>query len=374
MQSSSAISQSDSRISLLLVEDSASDISLVRRMLERANPDYRVSGAERLSSAIALAQSQRFDIALLDLTLPDSDGLLTVETFVSAVTDVPTIVLTILDDEALALQAITKGAQDYLIKDAISPEILTRSIRYSIERGRLVSQIRTANKELDAFSYSAAHDLKSPLRGIIGLADILLDAADGDAEISSAAMTYAQNIRDNAVRMSQLVSDLLAYSRIKTSHVDLVPVDLNVSLNEALAQLQADIDRRQAHITVADSLPKAMGYPPMVVQAIANLISNAIKFTASDVRPSIFIQAETEARAGAKFARLWIIDNGIGIAEQHYDQVFGIFKRLNSRNDYAGSGVGLAITQQAIARMGGSVGVDSKLNEGSRFWLELPLA
>ncbi|MGB3612693.1 MAG: ATP-binding protein [Elainellaceae cyanobacterium] len=373
MQSSSSISQSESSISLLLVEDSASDISLVRRMLERAEPKYHVSGAERLATAIALAQSQRFDIALLDLTLPDSDGLSTVEAFVSAVADVPTIVLTILDDEALALQAITQAAQDYLIKDAISPEALARSIRYSIERGRLVSQIRTANKELEAFSYSAAHDLKSPLRGIIGLADILLDATDGDVEVSSAAMTYAQHIRDNAVRMSQLVTDLLAYSRVKTTRLEIVPVDLGASLRGALAQLQIDIDSRQAQITVDTPLPRVMGYPPLVVQAIANLLSNAIKFTAPDVQPHIFIRAEVGMKLDVESVRLWVIDNGIGISDQHHDRIFRIFERLNSRDDYAGSGVGLAITQQAIARMGGSVGVES-IGKGSQFWLELPLA
>ncbi|MGF1535974.1 MAG: ATP-binding protein [Elainellaceae cyanobacterium] len=368
-------SPSSDTISLLLVEDSASDISLVRRMLERSRLDYEVKGATRLSEAIALAQQQQFDVALLDLTLPDSDGLATVESFLSAPVNLPTIVLTVLDDEGLALQSITQGAQDYLIKDEISPEMLTRSIRYSIERGRLMGQIQEANQELEAFGYSAAHDLRAPLRAIMGFSDVLLtDDDDEDITVSEAAVDYIRHIQTSALRMSQLINDLLAYSRIRTDSISLEVVDLNASVSNALAQLQGDIDRTQARITVDSPLPKVMGSNALVVQAIANLVSNAVKFVEPGTQPHICIKAKQRDASGQHYVRLWVIDNGIGIAPRHREQIFQVFKRLNGPSEYPGSGLGLAIVQKAIYRAGGVIGVDSTPGQGSQFWFELPKA
>ncbi|MEO0406735.1 MAG: ATP-binding protein [Cyanobacteria bacterium P01_A01_bin.135] len=367
-------SQPDPTISLLLVEDSASDASLVQRMLGRTSAAYQIGTAERLSEAIATARRQVFDVAILDLTLPDSDGVTTVERFVAEVPNVPTIVLTVLDDEALALSAITYGAQDYLIKDEISPDKLTRAIRYSIERGRLMNQIQAANKELEAFSYSAAHDLKAPLRGIVGLADLVLDEASQGVTLGETAQAYIAQIRANAMRMDQLVTALLKYSRIRTTSIETSAVDLELSISDALAQLQSDIERQGADINVQLPLPKVMGYGPMVVQAIANLVGNAIKFTAPGVRPRVDLWAEERSSSGQSSVRLWVRDNGIGIDPAHREKIFSVFERLNNQREYEGSGIGLAITQEAIIRMEGRCGVESQLGQGSQFWFELPKA
>lgn len=341
-------------------------------MLERSRPDYQVDGAVRLEEAIALAQHYRFDVVLLDLNLPDSDGLATVEQFVSAV-HLPTIILTVQDDEALALQAINKGAQDYLIKDEISPEMLVRSIRYSIERGRLISQIQAANAELEAFSYSAAHDLKSPLRGIVGFADILL-ADDEEIVINAVAEGYVRSIRSSALCMSTLINDLLVYSRVSTDRMPLTAVDLSDSISGALAQLQADIDQSQATVIVDAPFPQVVGHAAMLQQAIANLVGNAIKFIEPDTLPKVRLWAEERLWHGKPRVRLWVVDNGIGIAPQHREQIFQVFERLNRHEKYSGSGIGLAITQKAVHRMEGVLGVESRVNQGSQFWLELPKA
>ena len=143
--------------SILVVEDSFSDADLLSKNLAKAGKQaWTITTAERLSEGIAMVKASQFDIALLDLSLPDSDGLETVEKFIAAVPDLPAIVLTVASDEKLAIAAIAHGAQDYLIKGEITPELLIRAIYYGIERGRLLKQLVQSNADLEAFNYLMA--------------------------------------------------------------------------------------------------------------------------------------------------------------------------------------------------------------------------
>jgi signal transduction histidine kinase len=174
--------------------------------------------------------------------------------------------------------------------------------------------------------------------------------------------------------MDRLVQDLLAYSRLSRADLRLRPVSLALAVAEALRGLSAEVKERRARLQVREPLPEVVGHEVTLVQVVGNLISNALKFVAPDVRPRVRIWAEPAAGAGAGWVRLWVADNGIGIAPQHRERIFGVLERLHGAEAYPGTGIGLAIVRRGVHRLGGRVGVESTPGRGSRFWLELPAA
>ena len=354
-------------LSILVVEDSPSDANLLyQTFLKAGKSDWSLTITERLSEGITEAKANHFDIALLDLSLPDSDGLETVETFIQAVPNVPAIVLTVASDERLALAAINKGAQDYLIKGEISPTLLVRSISYSIERGQLLKELIQSNADLEAFSFSMAHDLQAPLRNIATLSHVVLeDYADN---LDDTARNYLQRSIAAASRLSTLIKDLLTYSRIGYSEVELQAVDLAEVVTEVVKDLKPLIEEAQAEIVLKQLSFTVQGQKSILIQSILNLVTNAIKFVPADTQPEIRIGAELRNY----WIRLWIEDNGIGITPTNQQKIFDLFIRLHGTKTYAGRGVGLAFVKRGIERLGGRVGVESEFGRGSRFWLELP--
>jgi PAS domain S-box-containing protein len=222
-------------------------------------------------------------------------------------------------------------------------------------------------RELEAFSSSVAHDLRGPLRAIHRYAESLLDEyrnrpldADGESSLG--------RILDTSRRMDDLIGHLLAYSRLTDQRLDLRTLDLGPLVREVLKDLAVDVADRRAQVDVEDPLPQVLGDPAVVSQVLTNLLSNALKFVPAGRDPRIRIRARRRDRG----VRLDVEDNGIGIASEHQERIFFPFERLHTADQYPGTGVGLAIVKKAAERMGGSVGVESALGRGSRFWLELP--
>ena len=354
-------------LSILVVEDSSSDANLLyQTFLKAGKSDWSLTITERLSKGIAEAKASHFDIVLLDLSLPDSDGLETVETFVRAVPNIPAIVLTIASDEKLALAAINKGAQDYLVKGEITPALLVRAIAYSIERGRLLKELLQSNADLEAFNFSMAHDLQAPLRTIASLSQFVLeDYAD---KLDTTGKDYLQRSIAAASRLNTLIKDLLTYSRIGYGEIELQPVDLAQVVTEIVKDLKPLIEEAQAEITLEQLSFIVKGQKSILIQAILNILTNAIKFVSTDTQPEVRIWAEPRNH----WIRLWINDNGIGITPANQQKIFDIFIRLHTTQTYTGRGVGLAFVKRGIERLGGRVGVESELDRGSGFWLELP--
>ncbi|MUG99113.1 PAS domain S-box protein [Scytonema sp. UIC 10036] len=243
------------------------------------------------------------------------------------------------------------------------------------------AQLQEANKDLEAFSYTVAHDLRAPLRGIQGFAQAL--AEDYGDRLDETAQEYIQHIFRGTHIMNELVHDLLAYSRLSREQIKLTPVRLTQVVADARAQLATDISERQAQIAIAENLPNVMGHYPILVQIIVNLLSNAIKFVKPGIQPQIRVWAETvELKENRETCedrppflqqvRLWIEDNGIGIEPNYQEQIFGVFERLHSTETYPGTGIGLAIVRKGAERLGGRAGVESAPGKGSRFWIELP--
>jgi signal transduction histidine kinase/CHASE3 domain sensor protein len=226
-------------------------------------------------------------------------------------------------------------------------------------------RLQAANDELEAFSYTVAHDLRAPLRGIEGYASALME--DYGEQLDEVAQDYIHQVIASIHRMNTLVQDLLAYSHLSREELELVPVSLTQVVAEAQAQLESTLKERKAEITVAEPLPKVMGHYSTLVQAVANLLSNAAKFTAAESKPQICLWAEEKKNQ----VRLWVDDNGIGIEPQYQQQIFGVFERLHARDAYPGTGIGLAIVRKGVERLGGRSGVESTFGKGSRFWIEL---
>jgi signal transduction histidine kinase len=223
-------------------------------------------------------------------------------------------------------------------------------------------------KELDDFAYSVSHDLRAPLRAMHGHATALLE--DYAKEIDEQARRYAERVVVASERMDTLIQDLLVYSRLTRAEITPQPVDLNYVVADASAQVDSALKDSGAELIVERPLPTVTGHRATITQALTNLLSNAVKFVTPGVKPRVHVWAEE--RNGC--ARLWVEDNGIGIAPEHRDRVFQIFERLHSVTTYSGTGLGLAIVRKSLERMGGRAGVESEPGRGSRFWIELPKA
>jgi signal transduction histidine kinase/CHASE3 domain sensor protein len=230
------------------------------------------------------------------------------------------------------------------------------------------AQLEEANGELEAFGYSVAHDLRAPVRAMQGFAAILQE--DYRDQLDALGQEYAERIVSAGAQMDELISDLLAYSRLSRAELSFGPVSLRQALDDALALLAEEIALRGATITVNEPLPSARGHRTTLAQVLANLLANAMTFVAPGLRPEVVVRAS--ARDG--WVRLEVRDNGIGIEPAHQERIFRVFERLHSAEQYRGTGIGLAIVRKGVERMGGRAGVESAPGAGSVFWIELPQA
>jgi PAS domain S-box-containing protein len=222
------------------------------------------------------------------------------------------------------------------------------------------------NRELDAFAYSISHDLRAPLRTMQGYAEALIEDFGGG--LPQEGQHYTKRIAAAAVRMEDLIADILAYSRLAKDEVGVRPEALEAVLDQVLADLEPTLVNSDATVHIERPLPEVRANRSVLRQALNNLITNAMKFVRPGDVTAILIHAERRAER----VRLWIEDNGIGIAREHQKSIFDPFQRLHGTEAYPGTGIGLAIVRRAVTRMGGTCGVVSELGQGSRFWIELP--
>lgn len=220
--------------------------------------------------------------------------------------------------------------------------------------------------ELEAFSYSIAHDLRGPLRSLEGFARILVE--EHAAQLEPQAQDYLRRIARSAERMDRLTRDVLTYSRVVQAAAARERIEVEPMLRDML-ETYPQFSDEQATIELVPPLPPVLGNPALLTQVFSNLLGNAVKFVAPGVRPHVRVSAE---RRGER-VRVAIADNGIGIAAEHRDKIFGMFERLSVRG-YEGTGIGLAIVKKAVERMGGTIGLQPQEGGGSVFWVELPAA
>jgi PAS domain S-box-containing protein len=476
----------------LLVEDNPGDARLIREMLsEVKDGEFELINADRLAAAIDLAERDSIDVVLLDLSLPDSHGLDTFLQLHVKVPHLPVIVLTGLDDEAIAVRAAHEGAQDYLVKGEAEGKQLARSIRYAVERKQIERQLRESEQrlrtvvttapivlyatdpngvitlcqgrglaalgltsadleglsltqafpelpqlaesirramagetlqgnldmrgatyqtftmplrdshedvcgiigvatdvtdltraqrelqqtvavlqdktaELESFSYSVSHDLKEPLRTLEAFSQFLLE--DHAANLDAQGIDYLTRIMKASARLKNMLDELLLLTRIGRRPELLEQIGVGQIVADILSTAQLALSEKHATVNVVGELPHVLGDAAHIEQIFGNLISNALKFNESE-QPAIEIGLQEENERSVTF---YVRDNGIGIDPEHHDHIFGVFKRLHRREQYDGTGAGLAIVKRAAEALEGRVWLESQLGSGATFYVTLP--
>ena len=393
----------EAKANILLVDDRPESLLALEVVL--ADLGQNLVRADSGRQALRCVLMQDFAVILLDVHMPGMNGFETAALIRERERSMhtPIVFLTASDQSELAVfQGYSVGAVDYLIKP-FAPEILKSkvavfvdlfqmrekarqqanqlvAINQNLEREiaerkraeqeieRRADELGAVNKELEAFSYSVSHDLRAPLRAMQGFAQALNeDFAD---RLGPVAQDYTRRIVAAACRMDTLIQDLLAYSRLSRAQMLLQPLDLRSIMAQIQAQTEGEFRERQAVVEVAipEAFPHVMAHATTLVQVVTNLLTNAVKFVGPGVRPHVRVWAEERDEWG----RLWVEDNGIGIAPEHHDRIFRVFERLHGSEMYPGTGIGLAIVAKGTERMGGRAGVESTPGKGSKFWIELP--
>jgi signal transduction histidine kinase len=368
---------------ILLVEDSPGDARLIRETLRDADSlDFELQHADRLATALPLLAAHAADVVLLDLSLDDAHGLETVTRALAAAPGVPIVVLTGLDDETAAIQAVQAGAQDYLVKGQVEPGMLVRALRYAIERKRLEAErarlleaeheARTAAEAAvrarDEVLRIVAHDIGNSLSAVKIHALVLertLPAGDGEARKRIAAIRYL------TAQMDRLRQDLLDVTAIEAGRLAVEPGELAVGavIAEAVESLAGGAAEKGVALAAAveQGLPRVFADRERVLQVLANLAGNAVKFTPSGGRVEV-----SAAREGDE-VRVAVRDTGPGIAAEDLPYVFDRFWQARSTRR-AGAGLGLAIARGIVEAHGGRIGAESTVGEGSTFAFTLPVA
>ncbi|MGD0382566.1 MAG: ATP-binding protein [Thermoguttaceae bacterium] len=396
---SSRVSTTDGKkVRVLLISEDAVDLRWLKQLLgpERNSRNGRqgsfiVSRTDRIENAPESLMRHHFDAILIDLGLPAGDDLQPVSKIIAAAPHLPVIVLAGFNNDGFAIRVVRLGAQECLFKDALDARLLKRTIHHAIQRkanesklagharelesahARLeqqaaelrscMDQLDRINHELEDFTYIASHDLKEPLRGISSYCEILLEDYRHklDAE-GKRRLTTAIHLCD---RTENLIDDLLTYCRVGRKAAVKTRVNLNAVTANLLKMIRPSIERRNAAVRITGPLPPVMGNATLIGMVLCNLISNGLKFN-ENRRPHVELGwVPTDP------VTFYVKDNGIGIAKEHHEAIFTLFRRLHSRKKYEGSGAGLTIVRKIVELHGGRIWLESAPGAGTTFYFTL---
>ena len=369
---------------ILVVDDRLENVNLLFDML--SDFGYEVRQVLSGKQALKVVEYDPPDLILLDIMMPDLDGYEVCRQLKSSQNqDIPIIFLSALREVSDQVKAFKLGAVDYITKPFEVEEVLIRvenqltivkqkkQLAYQNEQLQQAQQelellnkeILRSNQELEQFTSIVSHDLRQPLTTMKSFAELLLlkypDLFEGKPK------TFLQYIIDGSNNMDQLIRDLLNYSRIGgVNKIELKQINTEELLNRVLINLTNKIEENQAEINI-ESLPNIIGDSSKLIELWQNLIENALKYRQKEITPIINISA-TENEDNYCFK---IEDNGIGIEEEYYEQIFQIFQRLHGRGEYEGTGVGLAICKKIVEFHGGKMWLESEYGKGTTFYFTI---
>jgi two-component system sensor histidine kinase/response regulator len=386
---------------ILVVDDDRLSRTMLSTNLK--GQGHTVETAEDGPQALEMLRARPFDLVLLDILMPGMDGFQVCQQLKADknTRDIPIILISALDETENIVKAFTVGGVDYVIKPFHFEEVLARVethmalrklqkqlqetnaelARRLKELARSNAELHTRNEELDAFAHTVAHDIKRPLFLISGYAGLLLEECD---TISRENLhDRVKSIVDGARKMNNIIENLLLLSGLRQAQVKAEGIDMASIVAEVQANLHAMIEEYQAEIVLPEGWPAAIGYVPWVEEVWTNYISNAIKYGGRPPRVelgySMPVTAVTSLSrvsdlftdSDPKLIRFWVKDNGQGLAPEEQARLFVPFERLGQAR-VEGHGLGLSIVRRIVEKLGGQVGSDSQLGQGSTFWFSLP--
>jgi signal transduction histidine kinase len=361
---------------VLLVEDNTADVELVLLALRSNGLQVSSDMVQTAEDFTQRIRSGVYDIILADYNLPQWRGMETLEILRREHLDIPLIVVTGYLGEEKAVECIKQGATDCVLKDhlgrlplsvrrALEEKQLRQQRRQSEEElARKIEELARSNQDLEQFAYVASHDLQEPLRMVANYTQLMAERYRG--QLDEQADKYIHYAVDGAVRMQALIQDLLKFSRVGKREFDLRPTELRTVVEQALKNLEAAIHESGVQIHW-NGLPAVMGDASQLALVFQNLIANGIKFHGAET-PAIQIDAEKKDREWV----LTVSDNGIGIPAENWQDVFVIFRRLHTRTEYSGNGIGLSICKKIVERHGGKIWLETPAKPGCCFKFTLP--
>ena len=364
------------KLTLLIVDDEPASMRALCDTLEYEG--YRTYGYTSAADALAAMRERSFDLLLADLQMPGTNGI---DLMKSAQLIDPTLVAVIMTGHGAletAVAAMKAGALDYIqkpIKLATALPVLERALavrQLRIEKKRLEENVRErteelkiANRELEAFSYSVSHDLRAPLRAVSSFTQALL--SEHVASLNEEGRRLLQNVNAGAAHMDRLITDLLRLSQLNRQELHRQPVRFSAVVGGIIENMAGELAGRDIEFVVAD-FPTWQVDAGLLQQVFVNLISNAIKFTRDRAKARI----EIGYRMNGTTLVCFVKDNGVGFNMKYMNKLFGVFQRLHSAEQFEGTGVGLSIVRRIVERHGGTVWVDGAQDQGATFYFSLP--
>jgi signal transduction histidine kinase len=363
---------------ILLVEDSRTSVLLVQTLLQDDPLEtYDLHVAGTLSDAQARLDSEKFDLILLDLTLPDTSGLATVDSIFKVADGTGIVVLTAQNDEELGLAALRHGAQDFLVKDETYRRVLLRAIKYARQRSLAEKEIREA-KELaefatrskSSFIANLSHELRTPLNAVIGFSEMMLSGITG--KMTDKQHEYTNDIFKSGRYLLGLIGTVLDISKIEANKLELHNgiVNMRDIIADVVERLQGAYHDGKIEIVVdvAPGLPKLYGDETMLTQVVTNLIGNAVKYSPDG--------GEVRVSAAVEDADMIFIvkDEGIGIPKDEIEKVLQPFGRTEQarQSNIDGTGLGLPLTKGLVEAHGGTLMIESDTGKGTTVTVRLP--
>jgi signal transduction histidine kinase len=368
----------DSRANVLLIEDNPGDADLVRLRLVESDPQVRVECVSRLSDALRTLAAKVPSLVLLDLNLPDSHGAETFRRVLEKAPDVPVVILSGDEDEALAMKAVHQGVQDYLIKSDITSKHLDRALRYAIERQALLRSLEMTRKQQlefkNHFLSHVSHELRTPLTCIQQYVSLVLDGLAGP--VSAEQSDHLRTVLKSVTQLHAMIRDLLEATRAETGKMRIEPrcVAIGELIGQALSMMR--VAAGQKHIALEAMLdpgiPLVYADPDRVLEVLINLLDNAIKFTPDEGRITVSASMVETDPSAVYFS---VSDTGLGINPHVLPRIFErLFQDTNlADGNRSGLGLGLYIAKEIVKLHGGRMWAASEPGTGSTFSFHLPV-